>query len=264
MYTIGAFSKLCRISPRMLRHYDTLGLLHPALVDPETGYRYYDAAQLERVEHIRRLSAYGFPLAQVPELLALDADTLALRIRARRLAVCGELAELQLQVRRMEEELGQMEDIDMISERYHVVMLREPPRRVLALRRTAGVGQIHDLIQDLHALVGELGLRRTGPVQLAHLGQDFDPERMELEAQAEVDGEAPQVKTLPGGLYAAVTHTGPYTAIRDAYGALCSWVGEHPEYQVCGPALERYLKDETCGLPPESFETGVMLPVEKR
>ena len=109
MYTIGAFSKLCRISPRMLRHYDALGLLHPALVDPETGYRYYDTAQLERVERIRRLSAYGFPLAQVPELLALDADTLALHIRERRRAVCRELAELQLQVRRMEEELRQME-----------------------------------------------------------------------------------------------------------------------------------------------------------
>lgn len=67
MYTIGAFSKLCHISPRMLRYYDSLGLLAPARVDPETGYRYYDSAQLGRLERIQRLSAYGFPLSQVEE-----------------------------------------------------------------------------------------------------------------------------------------------------------------------------------------------------
>lgn len=261
MYTIGAFSKLCHISPRMLRYYDSLGLLAPARVDPETGYRYYDSAQLGRLERIQRLSAYGFPLSQVEELLDLDAAALARRIRERRLAVYEELARLRLQVRRMEEELLKMEDMDMISQQYHVVLLTEPPRRVLTLRRTIPVHEIHGLFQDLHALAAELGLRRTGPTQSAYLGQEFHYERMDIEAQMEVDGAAPQVKTLPGGLYAAVSHMGPYSALQRAYTALCAWVGEHPEYQVCGPALERYLKDETDGVPPEELETGVMLPV---
>ena len=46
MYTIGAFSKLSHVSARMLRHYDAIGLLRPAHVDPDTAYRYYDEAQL--------------------------------------------------------------------------------------------------------------------------------------------------------------------------------------------------------------------------
>lgn len=46
MLKIGEFSKLSRVSVRMLRHYDELGLLAPSEVDPMTGYRYYSERQL--------------------------------------------------------------------------------------------------------------------------------------------------------------------------------------------------------------------------
>ena len=68
MLTIGEFSRLGRVSPRMLRYYDALGLLCPEQVG-ENGYRYYQQAQLETLLRIRRFQDYGFPLAQVGELL---------------------------------------------------------------------------------------------------------------------------------------------------------------------------------------------------
>ena len=46
MLKIGEFSKLSRVSIRLLRHYDEAGLLAPASTDPFTGYRYYSEAQL--------------------------------------------------------------------------------------------------------------------------------------------------------------------------------------------------------------------------
>jgi DNA-binding transcriptional MerR regulator len=49
MFSIGDFAKLGRVSIRMLRQYDDIGLLEPAHVDPLTGYRSYDAAQLRRL-----------------------------------------------------------------------------------------------------------------------------------------------------------------------------------------------------------------------
>mgnify|MGYP000023241084 CR=1 FL=1 len=45
MLKIGEFSKLTRISIRMLRHYDEIGLLVPENVDEFTGYRYYSEEQ---------------------------------------------------------------------------------------------------------------------------------------------------------------------------------------------------------------------------
>ena len=61
MLKIGEFSKLSRVSIRMLRHYDELGLLTPETIDPYTGYRYYSASQLVRMNRITALRAMGFP-----------------------------------------------------------------------------------------------------------------------------------------------------------------------------------------------------------
>jgi DNA-binding transcriptional MerR regulator len=49
MIGIGDFARLGRVSVRMLRHYDTIGLLRPEYVDPNSGYRYYRADQLGRL-----------------------------------------------------------------------------------------------------------------------------------------------------------------------------------------------------------------------
>ena len=46
MLKIGEFSKLSRVSVRMLRHYDEIGLLKPAEIDRFTDYRYYREDQL--------------------------------------------------------------------------------------------------------------------------------------------------------------------------------------------------------------------------
>lgn len=66
---IGVFSRLARLSVRMLRHYDKHGLLIPAEVDPESGYRYYRATQLATAEQIVRLRDAGFTVADMAELL---------------------------------------------------------------------------------------------------------------------------------------------------------------------------------------------------
>lgn len=65
MFSIGDFARHGRVSVRMLRHYDGIGLLRPALVDPSTGYRYYDAAQLPQLNRIVALKELGFGLQQV-------------------------------------------------------------------------------------------------------------------------------------------------------------------------------------------------------
>ena len=63
MLKIGEFSKLSRVSVRMLRHYDEVGLLAPSEVDPMTGYRYYSEQQLITAGRIAALRALGFGLS---------------------------------------------------------------------------------------------------------------------------------------------------------------------------------------------------------
>jgi protein phosphatase len=82
MLTIGAFAKACRLSPKALRLYDELELLRPARVDPETGYRYYAVAQLERARLVAWLRRIGMPLARIRQVCALDGASAAREIRA--------------------------------------------------------------------------------------------------------------------------------------------------------------------------------------
>ena len=63
MLKIGEFSKLSRVSIRMLRRYNEVGLLLPAETDPITGYRYYSEDQLPAAGRITALRDMGFGLA---------------------------------------------------------------------------------------------------------------------------------------------------------------------------------------------------------
>ena len=74
MLKIGDFSKLSRISIRMLRHYDEIGLLHPDCVDDFTGYRYYTESQLPLAGQIQTLKSLGFGLYAIKEILENYGD----------------------------------------------------------------------------------------------------------------------------------------------------------------------------------------------
>jgi DNA-binding transcriptional MerR regulator len=69
MFSIGEFARLGAVSIRTLRHYDEIGLLRPAEVDPVTGYRSYSAKQLRQLNRIVALKDLGLSLGQVRQLL---------------------------------------------------------------------------------------------------------------------------------------------------------------------------------------------------
>ncbi|GII97846.1 MerR family transcriptional regulator [Sediminihabitans luteus] len=72
MMTRGEMAHASGLSPKALRLYDANGLLHPARVDPATGYRYYAPAQLDAARTIAALRRLDMPLARVREALACD------------------------------------------------------------------------------------------------------------------------------------------------------------------------------------------------
>ena len=87
MLKIGDFSKLSRVSVRMLRYYDEIGLLKPAEIDRFTDYRYYSEAQLPTVCRITALRDMGFGLStsapSCPSTTTANGSTISLR-RVRR------------------------------------------------------------------------------------------------------------------------------------------------------------------------------------
>lgn len=69
LLSIGAFSKLSGANIKSLRYYDQIGVLPPAYVDPDTGYRYYALAQVHVVDAIQLCLELDIPLKQFPQFL---------------------------------------------------------------------------------------------------------------------------------------------------------------------------------------------------
>lgn len=93
MRSIGRFADATGLTVKALRHYDEIGLLEPAHVDPGNGYRYYDSAQIEEAVTIRRLRALELPLDEIRALLRADSDSLRQGLVAHGRRVAGEVAE---------------------------------------------------------------------------------------------------------------------------------------------------------------------------
>jgi DNA-binding transcriptional MerR regulator len=72
--TIGQLARLSGLTVKALRHYDRVGLLSPASIDRQTGYRRYGQDQLERAREIRSLRDLDVPLADIRSVLNGDAE----------------------------------------------------------------------------------------------------------------------------------------------------------------------------------------------
>ncbi|MGH9132783.1 MAG: MerR family transcriptional regulator [Ilumatobacteraceae bacterium] len=81
--TVGQLAQRLRVSPRALRHYESVGVLRPAHVDPRTGYRYYGDAELARGLQLEQLKAAGLSLTSIGRVLD-DAMPLAEALEAHR------------------------------------------------------------------------------------------------------------------------------------------------------------------------------------
>lgn len=138
MLSIGDFARAGRVSVRMLRHYDAIGLLTPARVDASTGYRSYTAGQLALLNRIVALKELGLTLAQVQQVVesAVTVDEIRGMLTLRRAELetriqedTARLAHVQARLRIIESE-GQMSA-------YEVVIKSVPALRVAELTGTA-------------------------------------------------------------------------------------------------------------------------------
>jgi DNA-binding transcriptional MerR regulator len=82
LMSIGEFASLSRLSPKALRLYDELGLLPPARVDPDSGYRWYATDQLDNARLVASLRQIGVPLAEIQRILSLEREAAAAEVTA--------------------------------------------------------------------------------------------------------------------------------------------------------------------------------------
>jgi DNA-binding transcriptional MerR regulator len=154
MYGIGTVARLAQVSVRTLRHYDDLGLLKPAYVDPPTGYRHYTPDQVVRLHRILVLRDLGVPLSEIAHLLEDDVTVEQLRgiLRLRQAEASARVAAQTDQLKRVEIRLTQLEEGPMAG--YEVIVKRCDPLRVVAMSESlASVDEIADACGRMYSLL---------------------------------------------------------------------------------------------------------------
>ena len=111
MFRIGEFAQIAQVSGRQLRFYDQLGLLRPAHIDQQTGYRYYSIRQLPRLNSILALKELGLSLEQIGPLLEKEISPAELRgmLTMKRAQLERSLQEEEARLRHIESRIAQID-----------------------------------------------------------------------------------------------------------------------------------------------------------
>lgn len=253
MLSIGDFARLAGVSVRMMRHYDAVGLLRPAHVDPHSGYRSYTAAQLDRANRLVAFKQLGFTLEQVSTLLEDEVDVEQMRgmLRLRRTELATRIATDQGRLEQVEHRLRMIERKTMSSTTYEETSL--PALRLAQFTARVGdqsqVGEVvGPLFGRLDGAVAAAGLTPTGP-SMGHYS--FDDNGLVAAAaypvetsvtEADVAGTDLEVADLPAQERAVTTRmTGSLNGIGEAWQALTREV-ERRGLRFAGPCREIYVQ----------------------
>lgn len=272
MLKIGEFSLLSRISIRMLRHYDEIGLLRPASIDPWTGYRSYDVCQLRTAAYIRALRDIGFGLSAVAELVEHEADHLLwerhLAIREAELKAQIQEATTRLQLLETARDWTRKDDTAM---KYPVSIKTIPERRAATLRTILpsynAVGMAWSTMMEETA---SMKLAPGHPCLVCELYHDeeFKEHDVDVEIQKTVQGEYADTehvrfRTLPAVTVASTIHHGSYAGLYDAMCAVATWISKNG-YTLDGAPFNIYHVSPHETMDATQFVTEVCYPVRKQ
>lgn len=279
MYTIGEFASIGRVSVRMLRHYDGIGLLTPASVDPFTGYRRYDGRQFTQLSRIVAYKDLGFTLEQVRAIVdgSLADGELHALLERRRAELEREVNADRERLRRVEARLRLLEGDESMN-RITVELKSVPTVHVAeASAHSPGFGPenngpvIGPLFGQLAGALERAGVPLAGPgIALYESSETGEGEGAVVRAAFPVaaDTGAPDatagaftVVDLPAvPLVASLVHHGAMAGIGEAWQALFDWIPDHG-LRPCGPCREVYLSVE--GESQEHWVTELQYPVER-
>jgi len=252
MFRIGEFSIIAQVSGRLLRYYDEIGLLSPEYTDPQTGYRYYSAGQLPRLNRILVLKELGLSLDQIARLIDQHASAdeirgmLTLRKAQIEQSVQKDLARLRMVEARLQQidAHGQMQEPD-------VVLKAVPVQPFLSLRETLpNLGAVRRLVERMEAIVpASVGQSSLGQIAIVIHSPMYDPDALDFELGYLLTGKAPKavrlseertltLHELPAfDSMATLAHVGRLSDVHQTYGALALWL-EQNQWEIVSAARQ--------------------------
>lgn len=272
MIKIGDFSKLSRISIRMLRHYNEIGLLIPDNIDNFTNYRYYSEAQLPLANRISALKEMGFSLASITEILKEYNNSEALKkfLVLKHTEIKEQAENASRQVLLLETMINRLgKDSNIMT--YNVLLKEMPERYVASVRKIIPNYECEGVLWKEYAEESKpLNVKPANPENCiaifhdpAHVNEDVDVEiQMSVIGKYE-DTENIKFKTVPPIQMVSVTFNGSYEQISAISESVANWVASN-NYEFDGAMFNIYHVSPGHDPNPENWVTEVCYPVKKK
>lgn len=266
MLSIGEFSKICGVTTRTLRHYDTIGLLKPIHIDPDTGYRFYDTSQLRQLLLITRFKDYNFSLDEITILTSTaDKSYLLNQITAKKSELNSKINQYINLERQLELDILNLKkgaDIMSFIDEIQVTLEETKPQYILHSRQRMSVEDYCKYIGKLLELAYSQNMQISGSPMSIYHDKEFDPANNDTEVALPVQTQNQHTRVLSGGLCATATCNGAYSKLPHSYAKLAEWITENG-YKVISPPYEQYLKGPMESLSAEDFITQIYFPIKK-
>ena len=250
MFLTGEFSQIARVSKRLLHYYDEIGLLKPARIDPHTGYRYYSARQLPRLNRILALKDLGLSLDSIAKMMQADVSDTEIHgmLLMKKAGVEQTLQEELQRLRRIEARLQQNRMADDVPD---VVVKSIPAQLFLSMRvmlpSPQEMLQLVQLVQRV--LPSRVDPRVLGPLVGVVYTDGFTTRNNDVEfgylLKKSVEDPIPlseeyvlRVRELPAvETMATAVQTGGPDLVFVALGRIAQWI-ETNGYRIVGPYRE--------------------------
>ena len=274
MFRVGEFSKIARVSKRLLHHYDHIGLFQPSHTDFQTGYRTYSVKQLPQLNRILALRDLGFSLEQITQLVKDEVSDEEIRgmLLMRKAEVEQNLLESQRRLRGIEARLNHNQQT---GEAVDIVVKSVPAQGYLSLPvELSSVEEGLRLTQEILAAVPkQVGSQTLGPFLCVVHGDAFQLENNQIElgfllkkpVTTEVglgDGRllrSSRVAAVP--TMATSYQSGGPDPILAAFGQIARWI-EDNNYRMAGPFRELFFDFGSSGA-LDDIVVELQVPVEK-
>ena len=264
LYKIGMFAQMNHITIKTLRFYEEQGLLLPAYVDGENGYRYYTMNQMADIQRITALKQAGFTLDDI-KLINQGADT-AYLLSTKKAALLKKIAELTSQIAVIDGYLsGPAGTLDA------PVLIRTIPAVTVASmkKRIDSYDELFSLMPEMGAEMERLGCRCALPEYCFthYLEPGFRNEHILIETceavtEKKEDSALVKFRELPEITAACIFHKGSYSNFSESYAAILRFIEENG-YKICGNIRENYIDGIWNKDREEDWLSEIQIPVSR-
>ena len=267
LFPIGEVSKLFHISVSSLRHYECLGLLTPAYISPDSGYRYYGAEQFEALNTIRYLRALDMPLTEIEDFLKnRDIDRIEEKLRQQKQAVLKKQQELKRIEQKIDHRLSWLMDaentpLDTVSlvplPACRIVWVDDPLKIDGSADMEAPIRKLDQSDAEAVIFLGKVGLG----ISVEHLQKAetarYDGIFLILDPEDVYTGETLE---LPETLCVRLHFRGSHKEAPAQYQKLLHYIDRH-KMQIVGFSREITLIDYGITNDTKKFVTEICIPV---